>query len=426
MSDGLVGVAGHAGADLQAVGLIVRAVGAGHDFLVRLGTRQPRFEVVLAAGHGAHVSGADVDHFVVEAEGVPQVDAVLKQFLVKVPRALGIADHDLLHLAELVHAPNAAVGLAVCPDLSPEAVGHADQTQREVLFRHGLAHVHRRERMLARGRHVVAVGLDAVHHGLKVTKVGHALVGGPVHHHWRLHEGVTALAEEIDRVGGERHFHAREVALEVVEAAPGDLGRTLEVDPAVHFDEVVVRAWLEGKGRLLAVDRVHGVARFIGAARHRLMQQVRNAHPHRVTSGQSLVDLLFHRGDALTDRGHLGEHALHFLLIAGLLGRANRTGGLVALSTQHIGGLEQVAPCAVEADDLVDGVVRKPSPIVVLTDTLRCVAEERDVQHGGASKPTSEGPSSSGFAITRRRQRRRDRFQRRGARQSRSRGWNRR
>ena len=255
--------------------------------------------------------------------------------------------------------------------------------------------------MLARGRHVVAVGLDAVHHRLKVTEVGHAFVGGPVHHHRRLDEGVATLAEEIHRIGRKRHFHPSEVALEVVEAAPCDLCSTLKVHPAVHLDEIVVRAWFEGKRRLLAVHRMHGVAGFIGPTWHRLVKQVRDAHAHGVAGRQGLVDLFLHRRDAVSDGSDLGQHTLHLFLVTGLLGRTNRTGGLVAFRPQHIGGLEQVAPCPVKANDLVDGVVRKSTPVMVRTDAVWRVTEERDVQHGRASKPTSEGPSSSGFAITR-------------------------
>ena len=254
--------------------------------------------------------------------------------------------------------------------------------------------------MLARGRHVVAVGLDPVHHRLKVTEVGHAFVGGPVHHHRWLDEGVATLAEEIHRVGRKRHLHPSEVALEVVETAPCDLCSALKVHPAVHFDQVVVGAWFEGKRRLLAVHRMHGVARFIGPTRHRLVKQIRDAHAHCVAGRQGLVDLFLHRRDAVSDGSDLGQHTLHFFLITGLLGRTDRTSGLVAFRSQHVSGLQQVAPCLVETDDLVDGVVRKSTSVMVRTDAVWRVTEERDVQHGKASKPTSEGPSSSGFAIT--------------------------
>ena len=71
--------------DTQPVGLVVGAVGTRHDFLVLVGAGNPRFKVVFLGGHRAHITGANVDHLVVNAEAVPQVDAVLEQLFVQRP-----------------------------------------------------------------------------------------------------------------------------------------------------------------------------------------------------------------------------------------------------------------------------------------------------------------------------------------------------
>ena len=62
----------------QPVGLIVGAVGTRNDFFVLVCARNPRFEVVFLGCYRTHVTRADVNNLVMNAEAVPQIRAVLK------------------------------------------------------------------------------------------------------------------------------------------------------------------------------------------------------------------------------------------------------------------------------------------------------------------------------------------------------------
>ena len=68
--------------------------------------RNPGFQIVFFGRNRAHVTGANVDHFVVNAEAVPQIRTVLQQFFVERPRVFRLGDDDLFNLGELVHAPS--------------------------------------------------------------------------------------------------------------------------------------------------------------------------------------------------------------------------------------------------------------------------------------------------------------------------------
>ena len=77
--------------------------------------------------------------------------------------------------------------------------------------------------------------------------------------------------------------------LQEVEPAARDLRAPGLVDPAVHFDELVVVPELEGKLGLLAVQAVQGVLLVVLPDRHVLVQDVGDAHPERVPGGEALL-----------------------------------------------------------------------------------------------------------------------------------------
>ena len=254
-----------------------------------------------------------------DAETVPQVGAVLQQLLVKCPRVLWASEDDLLDLGELVDAPYAEVTLAVTTDLATETLRDADHSHGHLLFGDGFVHVHRGERVLGGGDHVVFIRLNAVHHGLEVTQIGDAFVGLPVHHHGWLDKGVVALAKELHGVLLEGEFKACEVALEEVESTSGDFGRPLEVNPLVHLDELVVGARLKGKFRFRSVNGVNGVARFVFAHWNVRVEDVRNRHAQAVANLHRFVGLGFECCNALAQIGNLCEDLLSRFLVTGFL-----------------------------------------------------------------------------------------------------------
>ena len=72
--------------------------------LVRVRPGEPRLQVVLPRSHRAHVTGADVDHPVVEPEAVPHVVALVSRSSWWSQESPGRDDY-LLHLRELVDPP---------------------------------------------------------------------------------------------------------------------------------------------------------------------------------------------------------------------------------------------------------------------------------------------------------------------------------
>ena len=70
---------------IQSIGLIIRAVGTGHDFLERLCSGQPCFKIVFSSSYSPHIARADVDNLIMQSERIPQVNAILQQFLVQFP-----------------------------------------------------------------------------------------------------------------------------------------------------------------------------------------------------------------------------------------------------------------------------------------------------------------------------------------------------
>lgn len=70
--------------DLHGTGLVVSAVGAGHQLSVGVVSREPALKVVLADGSVVERAGDDVDDVVGEAQRLVEL--------------LGGGDHLLLHL----------------------------------------------------------------------------------------------------------------------------------------------------------------------------------------------------------------------------------------------------------------------------------------------------------------------------------------
>ena len=154
--------------NLKSIRLIIGTVGTRYDFFECVRSRQPCFKIVLSRCYCTHVTRADVDHFVMQAECIPQINTILQQFFVQFPRSFRRCDDDLFDLGELMDAPNTTIGLTMGANLSAEARRNANNLQWKELLRNSFLHVHRSQRMLRCSNHVVTIRVDTIHHRLKV------------------------------------------------------------------------------------------------------------------------------------------------------------------------------------------------------------------------------------------------------------------
>ncbi len=173
-----------------------------------------------------------------------------------------------------------------------------------------------------------------------------------------MNKRVLTLAKEVDSVLLEGEFKTSQVAFEEKETATRDFGRSLEVNPAVHFDELVVRAWLKVKFGFGSMNGMNRVARFVFANGDVRVKDVGNGHSQAVSNGHGLVGLSFHFRNLLTEVSNLGENGVRRLVIAGFLGGTDATGSLVLRTAKLIGFMEKVAPCLVEFNHFLDVVMR--------------------------------------------------------------------
>src|SRR5207253_6919050 len=107
--------------DVEPAGLKVRAVAARLGLPIPAPAGHPRLDIVLAGRGIAEVSGRDVDDPVGEPEVLPQPLLQGKEVVVLLPRPIGVAVREHLHLVELVDAEHPARVLAVRPGFPPEA-----------------------------------------------------------------------------------------------------------------------------------------------------------------------------------------------------------------------------------------------------------------------------------------------------------------
>lgn len=91
-------------ADLEGPGLVVGAVGAGHELLVLALEGEPGLEVELLGGGVVERPGYDGDDLVGEAEALVELLGDGDHVVEGVPGLLGVGEEELLDLLELVHA----------------------------------------------------------------------------------------------------------------------------------------------------------------------------------------------------------------------------------------------------------------------------------------------------------------------------------
>ena len=118
---------------VQTARLVVRAVRRARDFAVRVATRHPRFDIVLAIRGAAEVSRRRVDDLVGNFEFVEDFALDSEELLMERFALLRTAEDEHLDLGELVNAIESARGATRGARFRTEAVADAAELQRELL-----------------------------------------------------------------------------------------------------------------------------------------------------------------------------------------------------------------------------------------------------------------------------------------------------
>src|SRR5262249_34527855 len=92
----------------------------------------PRFQIILAIGWPAEVSGAGVDDLVRQAQPLPNLLLDVQELLMDALALVGCTESKHLDLAELVHAIQAARVTTGSAGLRAEAMRQADILQRKL------------------------------------------------------------------------------------------------------------------------------------------------------------------------------------------------------------------------------------------------------------------------------------------------------
>ena len=90
--------------------------------------------------------------------------------------------------------------------------------------------------------------------------------------------GKSTLLNEIHCIGLQGHFQTSKIALEEVESTTRNLGSTFQINPFILIDQFVMGLRFKIKRRLLAMQGMLRIARFIITRRNVRMQDVWNRH----------------------------------------------------------------------------------------------------------------------------------------------------
>ena len=245
----LVALLRRAAADLHRARLVVRAVRARHQLAVRAVPGEPALQVVLLRRRVVQRARHDVHHAVRQVQRLVELATVLDHVLVHVPALLRLADHELLHLVELVHAEDAPRVLPVRARLLPEVRREARVLQRQVLLVQPLAHVVPADRLLRRRDQVLLVALLARHVVqllVEVLQLRHARHHVLVHEVRRLQRREAALRVPVQRVHDDRLVQQHRIALQEVSAVARHARAAFRLVTIDHPQQLVVAVHLSG------------------------------------------------------------------------------------------------------------------------------------------------------------------------------------
>ncbi len=334
-------------AQAGAAGLEVLAVRAGGDLAVGVLSGQPDLEVVGLGRRETHVAGREADHAIGDLEPLEHAAGAGDHPLELVVARLGRREVHQLDLVELVLADQPAHVLAVRSGLAAEAGREGAVADRQRRLVEDLVAMQVGHRHLG-GRDQVVVGaLQPEEVRLELRQLAGAEERRRVDDVRRQHLGVAVLAGvEVEHERDERPLERGAGAEQRGEARSCDLGAALEVEDAELGPEVPVRLGREVEAARHADHPFDPVGALVGAARHRVVRQVRQPQLDHSELGVDRRDAGVERLDLAlesADRRDLDRRVL-----APRLEPADRLAGFVAAPLELLEAHQGVAPFAVE------------------------------------------------------------------------------
>ena len=292
---------------------------------------------------------------------------------------LGLREGKHLHLRELMHAVEAAGGLAVGPGLGAEAVADAADLERQFVGLEDPLVKRAAERDLGRGDEREVGAGDRVDLRLVATRhEARALEDRVAGEIGRGHHREAFPHQEVDRVALQGQFQQHRVVHQKVEAVAGDAGARLEVEEFQPLaDRDVVAGWKRKRGRrcLPAFDFDRGV---LAADRRRRVREIGDLPEDVVRLCRDLLEAAF-------DRPHLLAEPAAFSLAGLPLGRigslGNRFAHLPGLVVEPVDVGLEVAPELVELGE-PGHVGGRAAVAAVGGDEVDVVGDVAAVEHG--------------------------------------------
>lgn len=293
---------------LQVSGLVVSAVGARHELLELALEWEPCLQVELLGSRvveGARDNGNDL---VRQAERLVESLGDTDHLVEHLPGLLGVSEHKLLDLGELVDTEDTPGIATVCTCLSPVAGGVTTVLQGQVRLQKPLISVEGGDGLLRGGNEVLVVLWWAVRDLVELlVKLGEL---GRLCHHVLQHElgclqrSVAPQHQELQAVVDQSLVEEGAPLLEEVTTVSDNLDTTLRLVSVYPGEDLVVRQ---------AVLLLHRHALWCPCTNDRVVRLVhrdRDAVVHDVADGAHL-----HLQLGLLHRGRLHE------LLLGLLQR---------------------------------------------------------------------------------------------------------
>ena len=330
--------------DVQPAGLVVGRVRARGDLPVALLHREPGLDVVLLGRGRTKVTDRDVHDPVRQPEFLGDLLFVGQQQFVQLPRVLGQAVDEHLHLVELVHPEHALGVLAGRAGLAPEVRGEGRVPGGQIRFLEPLVGVNARQRHLGRSGEVEVVLLQVVEVRLLGRQEAGAVHGLLLHHDRRQHEQEAPRGELVDHVAVQRHLGERDVPDPVGEPGAGQPRAAGHVDPAARRAELRGVPRREPELRLLAPGPDELRVLLVHAVRRGRVGQVRDPRQQVVAHLGGLGQLVLRLIELIAQLPELLD-----LLRSGLaLGRALLRGA------QRLGALGQRSPAGVRGEQRIE------------------------------------------------------------------------
>ena len=183
---------------------------------------------------------------------------------------------------------------------------------------------------------------------------------------------------------GNRPLQPRQIGFQIDETRAGDFRRALEIHLAQCFAQFEMLLWIGYDGWLAESARGDGeIGAFIGTVRH---IGGGNIGDYRQGVAQDFLQIALFRLallDGVLQPGDFVEERLGLGLVFFCLGLADQLGGFIAPSLLGLQPREQVAQCAVLAEQILGkrGAVQA-TPVEARREGVGIVANEPDVVHG--------------------------------------------